>query len=77
MQTLTIPKKEYDHLLRRQAKIEEEMRVVKEVLRNEINGESIRPAILKRWERISSGLDAGKGRVFSSLRDMQSWLRSL
>ncbi len=77
MQTLMIPKKEYHHLLRRQAKIEEDMRVVKEVLRNEINGENIRPAMLKRWERISGELDAGKGRTFSSLRIMQLWLRGL
>lgn len=77
METLTIPKKEYRHLLRRQVKIEEDIRVVKEVLRNEINGENIQPATLKRWERISSDLDAGKGRIFSSLRDMRLWLRNL
>jgi len=72
-----IPKKEYRHLLRRQEKIEEDLRIVKEMLRNEINGENIRPAILKRWERISSDLDAGKGRAFPSLRMMQTWLRNL
>lgn len=77
METLTILKKEYRHLLRRQVKIEEDIRVVKEILRNEINGENIRPAMLKRWERISSDLDAGRGRPFSSPRLMRLWLRNL
>jgi len=77
METLTIPKKEYHRLVRRQEKIEEDMRIMKEVLRDEINGENIRPTVLKRWERISSDLDAGKGRVFLSSRDMRSWIRNL
>ena len=77
METLTIPKKEYHHLLRRQAKIEQDLRVVKRVLRDEMNDERVKPEVLKRWERISGDLDAGKGRAFSTLRSMRVWLRDL
>jgi len=77
METLTIPKKAYDRLVHRQDEIEEDLRVVKEMLRREINDERIRPAMLKRWERISRDLDQGKGKKFSSPHVMRIWLRAL
>jgi len=63
----------YTEVLRRQEKLEREFDVLKKAIlaTDEAN---IRPTTLKRWERISSDLDRGKGRQFSSLRDMKKWL---
>lgn len=77
MSTATITKKEYTHLLKRQEKIEEELDVVKKILRAEAEEVHIKPTVLKRWERISRDLDRGKGRSFSSLKEMRGWLKSL
>ncbi|MBI3420877.1 MAG: hypothetical protein HY006_02335 [Candidatus Sungbacteria bacterium] len=77
MQTITIPKKEYQGIVRRQAKIEQELRAVRKVLRREIDEAEIRPAVLSRWEKISRDLDDGKGLAFSSVSKMRDWLKSL
>lgn len=73
----TITQKEYQHILRRQEKMEAEFDVVKKILAAEIQEEKIRPAVLKRWERISRDMDQGKGRAFSSVKEMRQWLRKL
>ena len=77
MQTLTIPKKEYHRLVRRQEKIEKDMRLVKEILWDEMSDERIKLEVLKRWERISGDLDRGKGKTFSSPQTMRLWLHNL
>lgn len=77
MTAITILKGEYRGLLQRQARVEKELRVVKEILRNEISEEAIKPAVLKRWEKISRELDGGKGKVFSSAQEMRRWLGNL
>ncbi len=77
MQTITIPKKEYQGMMRRQARIEEEVRAVREMLLHERYEAEIRPAVLARWEKISRDLDQGKGRVFSSVSEMRKWLKNL
>ncbi|MBI2121947.1 MAG: hypothetical protein HYT98_02385 [Candidatus Sungbacteria bacterium] len=65
MNTVTIPKKEYYTLVSRQEKMEEELDILKTMVRAEIDEGYIRPTILRRWERISRDLDRGKGRVFN------------
>lgn len=77
MQTVAIPQKEYQGIVERQMRIEKELRVVKEMLRQEIEEEQIRPEVLARWERISRDLDRGKGQAFSSVSEMRSWLKRL
>ena len=76
-QTVAIPKTEYQGLIQRQIKIEKELSAVKEMIRSEMNEARIPPEILSRWERISRDLDNGKGRTFSSPRQMRAWLKDL
>lgn len=72
-----ITQKEFKHLVRRQGRIEQELEILKKIVRQEVDETWIRPAILKRWEQISRGLDGGKGRVFSSAVEMRNWLKHL
>lgn len=74
MPTVVISKKEYKELLQRQEKIEGDLRVLKEIVRSDVDESRIRPAVLKKWERISRDLDRGKGRSFASMKEMKSWL---
>ena len=66
----------YTEVLRRQEKLEREFNMLKKAVL-ETDETNINPAVLKRWERISKDLDNGKGRQFSSLRDMKKWLARL
>ncbi len=77
MQTITISKKEYQGIVRRQARIEQEVRAVKEMLLQERDEVEIKPAVLARWEKISRDLDSGKGLEFSSASKMREWLKDV
>ncbi|MBI3443014.1 MAG: hypothetical protein HY007_04570 [Candidatus Sungbacteria bacterium] len=77
MQTITIPKKEYQGIVRRQVKIEQELRAVRKVLLQEIDEAEIKPVVLARWEKISCDLDDGKGLTFSSVSKMRDWLKNV
>ena len=77
MNTATISKKEYEMLLQRQRKVEEELDIVKSLLKQEINEEQINPSVLKRWERISCDLDRERGRFFSTTQDALAYLKNL
>ena len=73
----TITQKEYTSLVRRQERIEAELGILKKIVRQEIAEGEIKPAILRKWERISRNLDRGQGRSFTSFGDMQRWLKKL
>ena len=77
METVTIPKKEYQNLIKRQEKVEIELDTVKKILRYEVDEKQIKPAVLKRWEKISRDLDKDNGHSFYSLKDMKEWLQNL
>ena len=77
MSTVTIPKIEYKTLVRRQARVERDLDILKKLVQSEIREEQILPSVLKRWERISRDLDRGKGRSFSSAKAMKKWLKDL
>lgn len=76
MATITIPKKEYQNIIQRQSLLEKEMSFLRKIL-FELDEINIKPSVLRRWERISCELDRGKGRSFSSFREMREWLRNL
>jgi len=76
MATITIPKKEYQNIVQRQLLLEKEILLLKKGLLQSDEA-LIRPAILKRWERISRDLDKGKGRSFNSPKEMKGWLRTI
>ena len=72
-----ITSQEYKYLVRRQERMERELGILREVVKQEVEERRIRPSVLKRWERISRDLDNGKGRSFSSLKEMNRWLKNL
>lgn len=71
----TVTQKEYKQLIKRQEKIEEAIRVLNQVVRNELDEERIKPSILRRWEKISSSMDRGGGVSFASEKEMKKWLK--
>lgn len=75
MQNIT--QERYKNLIKRQQRVEEELDIVKKILREEIGEGQIKPSVLKRWERISKELDQGKGHRFSLARDALLRLRNL
>ena len=77
MNTVAIPIKSYRDMVRRQERIEREIITVKKMLHDAKEESFIRPALLKRWERISHEIDRGKGHFFSSPEQMRTWLRNL
>jgi len=77
MPTLATPRTEYNELLKRQRKFEEEFNVLKAVVQDEIEESRIRPSVLRRWDRISRDLDKGQGYIFSSTKDALRWLKNL
>ncbi len=76
MNTITIPKREYQNIVQRQLLLEKEILFIKKGLLQS-DEVLIRPAILKRWERISRELDKGNGRSFNSPKEMKRWLRAI
>jgi len=76
MTTVTIPKKEYQSLARRQILVEKEIAFLNKVV-FETEESFIRPATLRRWERLSRTLDRGAGRSFNSVKEMRRWLKAL
>ena len=38
---------------------------------------NIRPEILRRWDKISQDLDRGKGKKFSSVKEVKNWLKNI
>ena len=77
MNVVTLPKKEYQTIIRRQISIEKEIEVLRKIVQAEVEEAHIRPSILRRWERISRDLDRGKGKSFASLKDVRVWLENL
>lgn len=74
----TVNQQQYKNLIERQEEVEREFNVLKDVMRQAIIGEdSINPAILQKWEKISLKLDKGKGHSFSSFQKMRKWLIDL
>ena len=77
MKTATVSQREYKNLIKRQERIEEELNILKALFRAETEEAQVKPAVLKRWERISRELDRGRGRAFYSSREMKQWLGRL
>ena len=72
-----ITQKGYKHLIQRQARVEREVEILRQLVERQADEANVRPAVLKRWERISQDLDRGKGRRFTSARAARAWLKRL
>jgi hypothetical protein len=77
MNMTTLPQKQYKTLIRRQERVERELALLREVVKEQAEVDLIRPSALKKWERISKDLDHGKGLVFKSQREVKTWFKNL
>lgn len=77
MKSGTVTKREYETLVARQRRLEQEISLLKEIVQTDLEGERIRPEVIRRLDRLSRELDGGKGRSFSSLAEMRRWLKRL
>ena len=76
MNTITIPKKEYQQLARKQAQTAAQVSVLREIVKRLVQDE-LRPAYVKKLEKQSVALDNGKGKYFNTLKQFRSYLAAL
>ncbi len=76
MKTVAISKKEYSDLVRRQNKIESAVRALEYFVRYETQ-DKVTDEYKKKLALWSKELDEGKGKRFSSIKNMRKYLKSL
>ncbi len=74
--TVTIDRKTYQELLKKQIGIAAEVSTLKAVVL-ELSKNEITPVVAKRLERQSHVLDKGGGRRFSNLKGLKLYLKNL
>lgn len=72
---VTIDKKTYQQLLKKQIGIEAEVSILREAVL-ELSKDEIKPTVIKRLERQSMILDKGGGKHFSNLRELKNHLKN-
>ena len=76
MNTIALPKSAYSEILKRQARVETAISKLQEIV-EEIAYNEIKPSILKRLEKQSRLLDAGKGIKLKNMKEYRAYVRSL
>lgn len=76
MTTITIPKKEYLDLKRKQEQIVSEIFLLKAAIR-EVAKDELHPSFVKKLEKQSKLLDRGEGKLFSNFGAFRKYLRVL
>lgn len=76
MKADTITREEYRALAERQQRLEKEISLLKDVVQIDLEGEHIRPEVLRRLDRMSRDLDAGKGKRFASMKEFRKHFRA-
>ena len=76
MNTITLPRNTYSEILKRQARVEIALAKLQETV-EEIAYDEIKPSVLKRLEKQSRLLDAGKGVKFKNMKELRAYVRSL
>lgn len=76
MTVITIPKKEYTELKKKQAQTEQQVALLRKIV-EQLTRDEVKPAYLKKLERQSAALDAGKGKRFDTLKQFRSYLAAL
>lgn len=76
MATITIPKKEYQQLVKKQAQMAEQVSFLSQIVER-LAQDELQPAYIKKLERHSAFLDAGKGKYFDTLKQFRSYLATL
>ena len=76
MNTIALPKSAYSEILKRQARVETAISKLQETV-EEIAYDEIKPSVLKRLEKQSRLLDAGKGIKLKNMKEYRAYVRSL
>lgn len=76
MTTITIPKSEYETMIKGQKTILSRLDFLQKLF-IETSKDEIDPLVLSKLEKISSGLDKGKGKRFSSSASFNNYLKNL
>ncbi|MBA3047474.1 hypothetical protein KKC83_00810 [Patescibacteria group bacterium] len=76
MQTAAITKTEYKKILKNQELLQAQLNNLQKIVFEEVR-EYIKPSAIKRWEKISQGMDKGKGKRFSNSASLKSYLQKL
>ncbi len=76
MTTITIPKKEYQQLVKQQVQIADQVAFLSQIVER-LAKDELQPAYVKKIERQSAAFDSGKGRRFASLKQFRSYLAAL
>ena len=76
MNTMTIPTKEYKQSIQMQKTILQRLDVLQKAVL-ESSRDEVSPEYIKKLEKISLGLDAGKGKKFSSISSLRKYFKSL
>lgn len=74
--TITLDRKDYRELLRKQTSIEREVSTLREAVL-ELSKDELRPAVVNRLEKQSGILDKGGGRRFSSMKDLKVYIKNI
>jgi len=78
MTTVTIPKREYDELLKREARMQAAARQFAQKLQEFAEDDvELRPEVATRIERRARALDAGKGRVLKNAKEVRDFFDNL
>lgn len=64
-------------MIRRQDRVEHELAILRDVVKEQAEDDLIHPSVLQKWERISKDLDRGKGIVFKSQKEVKAWFKNL
>ena len=76
MSTITVSKKEYRTIVRNQEVLARKLDMIQRIVRDSLQDE-IRSEYAKKLDRISDGMDRGRGMCFANAREMRKYLKSL
>ena len=77
MNMVTLPKSTYSEILKRQARVEVAVAKLYQRVEELNQDEQIKPSVLKRLEKQSRLLDAGKGIKLKNMKEYRAYVRSL
>lgn len=76
MNMITLPRSTYSEILKRQARVEAAVAKLYQRV-DMLDEDEIKPSVLKRLEKQSQLLDAGKGIKLKNMKEYRAYVRSL
>ncbi|HEY4516734.1 MAG TPA: hypothetical protein VJG64_02205 [Candidatus Paceibacterota bacterium] len=77
MNVVTIPKRAYDEIIKRQTRTEATVKHLVHAVKELSQDEELRPEVVARIDRHSLAMDAGKGKRLKTVREVRAYFRSL